>query len=94
MLELISDLFGTGSFIPHGHCYLWNPELVWLHVLSDVGTALAYYSIPLILFYFVQQRQDFPFNWIFLMFSAFITVCGTTHLLEVWTLWPPAIRST
>ncbi len=89
MLELIQNLFGTGTFMPHGHCYLWNPTLVWLHILSDLGTALAYYSIPLILFYFVQQRQDLPFNWIFLMFSAFITACGTTHLLEVWTLWHP-----
>ncbi|MBW4659045.1 MAG: PAS domain S-box protein [Drouetiella hepatica Uher 2000/2452] len=89
MLELIQNLFGTGTFIPHGHCYLWNSALVWLHVLSDLGTALAYYSIPLTLFYFVQQRQDLPFNWIYLMFSAFITACGTVHLLEVWTLWHP-----
>ncbi|HEY9627551.1 MAG TPA: histidine kinase dimerization/phosphoacceptor domain -containing protein [Coleofasciculaceae cyanobacterium] len=89
MLELLQELVGTNGFIPHGHCYLWNPLLVWLHVLADIGTAIAYYSIPLTLFYFVQQRRDLPFNWIFLMFSAFITACGTVHLLEVWTLWYP-----
>ena len=76
-------------FIPHGHCYLWKPGLVGLHVVSDALTALAYYSIPLTLIYFVTKRRDVPFNWIFLLFGAFIIPCGTTHLLEIWTLWHP-----
>jgi PAS domain S-box-containing protein len=76
-------------FIPHGHCYLWKPGLVGLHVVSDALTALAYYSIPLTLTYFVSKRRDLPFNWIFLLFGAFIISCGTTHILEIWTLWHP-----
>lgn len=76
-------------FIPHGHCYLWKPELVGLHILSDALIALAYYSIPLTLFYFVQRRRDLPFIWVFLLFSAFIIACGTTHLMAIWTLWHP-----
>jgi hypothetical protein len=89
MINLIQSLFDSRAFIPHGHCYLWKPELVGLHVLSDLSIALAYYSIPLTLFYFVRKRQDLPFDWIFLLFATFITACGTTHLLEVWTLWHP-----
>jgi PAS domain S-box-containing protein len=76
-------------FIPHGHCYLWKPELVGLHIISDALTALAYYSIPLMLTYFVVKRRDIPFNWIFLLFGAFIVSCGTTHIIEIWTLWHP-----
>lgn len=76
-------------FIPHGHCYLWKPGLVGLHIASDALIALAYYSIPLMLVYFVQKRRDIPFNWIFLMFGAFIIACGTTHIMEIWTLWHP-----
>lgn len=76
-------------FIPHGHCYLWKPGLVGLHVVSDALTALAYYSIPLTLTYFVTKRRDVPFNWIFLLFGAFIISCGTTHIMEIWTLWHP-----
>ncbi len=76
-------------FIPHGHCYLWKPELVGLHIVSDGLTALAYYSIPFTLTYFVQKRRDIPYNWIFLLFSAFIILCGTTHIFEIWTLWHP-----
>ncbi|MEQ8956995.1 MAG: diguanylate cyclase, partial [Coleofasciculus sp. C2-GNP5-27] len=76
-------------FIPHGHCYLWKPGLVWLHLISDFLTALAYYSIPLTLTYFVTKRSDVPFNWIFWLFSWFIIACGTTHIMEIWTLWHP-----
>ncbi|WP_416209831.1 ATP-binding protein [Nostoc sp. LEGE 12447] len=46
-------------------------------------------SVELTLFYFVRKRQDLPFDWIFLLFSAFIVACGTTHLIEIWTLWHP-----
>lgn len=86
--QLLSQL-SSQLFIPHGHCYLWKPELVTLHLMSDVLIGLAYYSIPITLVYFVRKRQDLPFNSIFLLFGAFIVACGTTHFLEVWTLWHP-----
>lgn len=89
MSELWTNLFTSGSFIPHGHCYLWKTDLVWLHLVSDSVIALAYYSIPATLFYFVRKRQDLPFHWIFLLFSGFILACGTTHIMEIWTLWYP-----
>ena len=85
----LKNLFAISPFIPHGHCYLWKPQLVWLHIVSDSLIALAYYSIPIALVYFVRKRRDLPFDWIFLMFSIFTVACGTTHLMEVWTLWHP-----
>jgi PAS domain S-box-containing protein len=90
MLDIWNTLFDSSPFIPHGHCYLWKPGLVWLHLSADALITLAYYSIPLTLFYFVRKRPDLPFNWIFLMFCTFIVACGTTHLMEVWTLWHPS----
>ncbi|MFB2879112.1 ATP-binding protein [Floridanema aerugineum] len=89
MHDFIINLFGSGSFIPHGHCYLWKPSLVWLHLSSDALIGLAYYSIPLTLFHFVSKRKDLPFHWIFLLFAAFIISCGTTHFASIWTLWYP-----
>lgn len=89
MLDLLKELFSSGSFIPHGHCFLWQTELVWLHVLSDAAIAFAYYSIPLTLTNFIQRRKDLPFNWVFILFAAFITACGTSHMMSVWTLWHP-----
>ncbi|TVQ43280.1 MAG: diguanylate cyclase [Gloeocapsa sp. DLM2.Bin57] len=75
-------------FIPHGHCYLWQTNLVSLHVISDGAITLAYYSIPGFLVY-VQKKTDVPFKGMFILFSFFILTCGTTHLLEIWTLWYP-----
>ncbi|NEU82424.1 PAS domain-containing protein [Nostoc sp. UIC 10630] len=89
MLEFWNGIVAYKQFIPHGHCYLWKPELLGLHILSDSLIALAYYSIPISLIYFVRQRQDLPFNSIFLLFAAFIISCGTSHFSEIWTLWYP-----
>ncbi|MBD2097778.1 PAS domain S-box protein [Trichocoleus sp. FACHB-591] len=89
MWEFFGNFLYSDQFIPHGHCYLWQPHLVWLHVISDLAIALAYYSIPVLLLYFIHKRRDIPFPWIFLLFCAFIIACGTTHILEVWTLWYP-----
>jgi PAS domain S-box-containing protein len=89
MPEFLQRLFSSNGFMPHGHCYLWNPELVWLHVVSDALTALAYTSIPFTLLYFARKRKDIPFNWMFLCFGTFIIACGTTHAMEIWTLWTP-----
>jgi PAS domain S-box-containing protein len=88
MLEQLKDFF-SGNFMAHGNCYLWKPQLVLLHAGSDFLIALAYYSIPLLLFYFVRRRHDLPFQGIFLLFCVFIWSCGTGHVLEVWTLWHP-----
>jgi signal transduction histidine kinase len=89
MLEDLKTFFYSGNFIPHGHCYLWKPELVWLNIISDSLITLAYYSIPIMLVYFVYKRRDLPFDKIFLLFGAFIVSCGTGHLMELWTLWHP-----
>ena len=50
---------------------------------------LAYYSIPVALWYFARRRTDLPFTWIFLMFAVFIFACGTTHLMAIWNIWRP-----
>jgi PAS domain S-box-containing protein len=89
MLEFLQTFFASEQFIPHGHCYLWKPGLLWLHIVSDSLITLAYYFISITLVYFVQKRRDLPFKGIFLLFGAFIVSCGITHMMEVWTLWHP-----
>lgn len=89
MLESLRSFLDPSGFIPHGHCYLWKPELLWLHIVSDGAIAFSYFSIPITLLYFAAKRKDIPFNWIFLMFGAFILACGTGHIMNVWTLWHP-----
>ena len=75
------------DFMPHGFCYLWDPRIVWLHVIADGLIALSYYCISIFLIYFIRQNRDRPFNRVFWMFGAFILACGTTHLMEIWNVW-------
>ncbi len=90
MWELVKNIFSPTQYMPHGHCYLWQTPLVWLHVTGDFLIAIAYFSIPAMLIYFVFKRRDVPFLGIFALFGAFIILCGTGHLLEIWTLWHSA----
>lgn len=87
MFSFLDNLILSRQYMPHGNCYLWQPGLLWLHILSDVLIALAYFSIPLALTYFIRQREDVPFKGIFILFSLFIFSCGTTHIMSIWTLW-------
>src|SRR3979490_2479169 len=91
MTDFFSKLF-TSDLMPHGVCFLWNPGIVWLHAISDGVIAVSYYLIPLALVYFVRQRRDLPFHWMFLMFGLFIFGCGTPHLVAVWTRGHGAFR--
>ena len=84
----------ASDFMPHGYCYRWQPEILWTHVLSDAGIALAYFSIPVALLVFVRRRQDMVFHWVFVLFATFIFACGLTHLLEIWSVWHGTYRFT
>jgi PAS domain S-box-containing protein len=77
-------------FMPHGHCYLWDPELLWTHVISDLLIGGAYVSISATLAYMVfRARRELPFHWMVLAFGVFIIACGGTHFVEAWTVWHP-----
>lgn len=89
MFESLRQLFLENNFIPHGHCYLWQPGVLWLHILSDALITLAYFSIPFTLVYLVRKRKDIEFNWMFRCFAVFIVACGTTHLMEIVVIWHP-----
>src|SRR6202020_454532 len=92
MTSFLSWLMSPQDYMPHGMCFLWQPELIALHVVSDSLIALAYYSIPIALVYFVLKRTDFAFSSIFVLTGLFILACGTTHAMSVWTLWFPNYR--
>jgi hypothetical protein len=86
-MGLLRQLIGSGDFMPHGYCYLWNYGLVWLHVISNSLIAGAYLTIPVTLLWFVRKRRNLPFSRIFVLFGIFIFACGATHLMEIWNLW-------
>jgi len=79
----------TQHFVPHGQCLLWNAHLLSSYVTADSLIALSYYSIPLLMIYLLFKRRDLPFQKIVLLFGLFILSCGTTHAMDVVTIWYP-----
>jgi signal transduction histidine kinase len=87
MWDFLERWFG-GGFMPHGHCYLWSPGMVWTQVTANTLIGLAYLSISATLSYLVW-RVKLPFSWIYIAFGVFILACGMTHFLDVVTVWHP-----
>lgn len=76
--------------MPHGMCYLWQADILWTSVISDVSTALAYYSITIAVIFFVKKREDLPYPWFFILVGSVIFLaCGTSHLISAIVIWQP-----
>jgi len=77
------------DFMPHGYCISWDVPLLTLHVLSDFFIALAYFSIPIGIIYFVSKKDEVTFKPVYYLFAGFILACGITHIMGIITLWLP-----
>lgn len=75
------------EFMPHGHCYLWRADILWLNVVSDVLIALAYFAISITFYLVLRKRSDTTHRNLVILFSLFIFACGVTHLIAIWTTW-------
>lgn len=73
-------------FMPHGHCILWNPTLLTLHVLSDFIIFLSYFSIPMAIWFYVKKK-GLKSYLIPGLFISFILSCGITHIFTIWNWW-------
>lgn len=87
MSEFNLSWFSSEQFLPHGHCYMWSPGVLWMHVISDILIAMAYFTIPFVLIYITRRRRDLPFDWLVVCFGIFIVACGLTHLIDAWNVW-------
>jgi PAS domain S-box-containing protein len=89
-MHALRDWLLPSGFMPHGMCYLWRPDVLWLNVVSDGVIAASYFAIPLAIMHFVRRRHAvLPYWWIPALFAAFISLCGTTHVLGAWVVWHP-----
>ena len=88
-MGVFSGLIDTASLTPHGYCLSWQPGLMALHIVSDGLITASYYSIPLTIAVLLLRRHDVAFSWMAWLFALFIMACGTTHLMNIWTLWYP-----
>jgi len=81
----------TGSlfdhFMPHGMCYQWRPDILWLNVLSDLFIAASYFCIAFAIFYYLCKRSAVTYKGVYYMFCVFIVSCGLVHVVSIWTVW-------
>ena len=91
MGDFFKRLFDS-DLMPHGHCWQWEPWIVWTNVLADGVIALCYLVIPLALVSLVHRRKDVLFNPLVMLFGAFIFSCGCTHSMEVYNTWHGVYR--
>lgn len=80
------------AWVPHRFCVSDDPMVIWLHVLGDGGTAIAYALIPMALLWTswnYRGTQTKELRDILLHAGAFIVCCGSTHALQVVSWWKP-----
>lgn len=88
--SLVTRLFVSTPYAPHGICLLWEPGLIMLRMLMNSAIGFAYMAISISLIALVAMlRNKLPFHWTFLAFGGFILFCGITHFTDVLTLWYP-----
>ncbi|WJX85628.1 CUGBP Elav-like member 2 [Trifolium repens] len=94
LLLLITSLV-ISVYGEYAHCNCDDDDGIWgiqsilvCQKVSDFFIAIAYFSIPLELIYFVSY-SNVPFKLVFLQFVAFIVLCGLTHLLNAYTYYGP-----
>jgi PAS domain S-box-containing protein len=88
MSQSIASFFSDEGFMPHIHCYLNHPPLVWTMVVTDALIGISYLVISFTLISLVK-RINLPFQLIFVAFGLFIFACGGTHFMEIYNLWVP-----
>ena len=93
VLDFFSGLFDASHWPPRWKCGYWSDFHGWLYIISDLVIWLAYFLIPLIIInYFNTKKTSIRFQSVYLLFAAFILLCGTTHFLDAMMFWIPVYR--
>lgn len=91
--DFFSHLFSADNFPARWHCGRWTSFHGWLYIISSILIALAYFSIPLILYSLIKRTKNkLPFLRIFWLFLLFILACGVTHVFDAVMFWYPVYR--
>ena len=87
MPEHSSHGWSSEFFMPHGHCYLWQPSLLWVQASSNLLIGLSYVAIATsgCSCSACATCRSRPCTWP----RIFIISCGITHFFDVWVIWTP-----
>src|SRR5436309_1550711 len=91
--DFFKNLFAADKWPARWHCGEWTSFHGWLYILSDLSIWIAYFLIPLIILNYVSRKKSgIKFQMVYLLFAAFILLCGMTHFLDVMMFWVPMYR--
>jgi signal transduction histidine kinase len=96
-MQQITDFFkglvDTNLWPARWHCGTWSDFHGWLYIISDIMIWAAYFMIPVIILrYLTKKKPGILFHNAYILFAAFILLCGTTHFLDAVMFWVPMYR--
>lgn len=87
-LSIVASLWVVDGYIEcpcdDSDAFFSMETMLFVQKAGDLGIAVAYFSIPIEIIYFVSC-SSFPFKWVLFQFGAFIVLCGLTHFLTFLT---------
>lgn len=92
LANIFEEILDASDFMPRWVCGHWSQFHGWLYIISNFAIWLAYFTIPLLLLYFLSKRKGLVFRKVFIWFILFIFLCGTTHLVDAVIFWIPVYR--
>ena len=87
-MQLSSLPLDFSSSLPDRFYQLWTPYLVWLILGTDLLIGLSYVSVSISI-YALVRRSKLRFHAGFLVLGFFIFASGSTHFMQIYTLWNP-----
>jgi len=92
VVEFFQGFGSTSEWPARWHCGYWSDFHGWMYILSDLMIWLAYFLIPLVIIRYAIRRKNVQFYKAYILFAAFILLCGTTHFLDALMFWVPVYR--
>lgn len=91
--DFFFGLFASNKWPARWHCGEWSNFHGWMYIISDLMIWLAYFTMPLIIIKYVRRKKAIvKFRRVYMLFAAFILLCGTTHFLDATMFWLPMYR--
>jgi len=90
--EFFSGFTSVSDWPARWRCGYWSDFHGWLYIISDLMIWFAYFMIPLVIIRFALKRKNIQFYKAYVLFAAFILLCGTTHFLDAVMFWIPVYR--
>jgi len=87
MAESVGSPLWFTDYMPHGMCYGWEPSILWTSIAADLLIAASYFSIPFAIIWFLRRRPHDGYHHLYVLFAAFIFLCGVTHVFGIVTIF-------